>query len=967
MGSDTPGEVKASPEADTLFKLDIKGDRQNLAYQSLHQASIPIYRPAGRGNVIGLDRGFRILKSSDTGRKVVVSSLDSGVKQRQHFSPIAESQPSQLLRALPAQKDIITNQVEYVALTSGCSRKRRRLSSERGSDVESGSEDSTDEVLVDPKTNGHDTFDDSVHQRQRTLAEQTSKQPDDIDAWCALLDLQADVVRPSADKHVRLTAAQERTVSDLKISLYQEALSKAKNPSFRERLTSGLMTEGSKVWDRGKQLAEWRRLMKTNPSFDLAVLYLNFLQANQVGFSYEGCLDAYRDCFKRELRRSAGRDRDSNCLYILLRLTNFMKQSGYSELATAVWQGMMELNFYRPASIPHDQALDALEDFWDAECPRFGEPGAKGWCSPTNQQPAAIDEPTLPEPQTKSLYHDWCLSEKIMAIQAELPARTLDNASGDDPYRIVLFSDIRELLFELSSKESEHSLVDALLCFCGQPPLSHSSSWSLWQTDPFLSSTVMLNNSAKDELLPTIPFTGVTEIATLFTPTGPFSALSARAGTQPLSSWSCRAIEQLALSRSQLERLRVYAIALALQSDGPAARKFAKRLIKQNPEDVKLYNAYALVESAVGNQAAAENVWQSTITMKIMSMDEDRNGTLLLWRTWIFEAVRQGNLPGASALIQTISIAPPALDAPFIGRLRSKEAFTRTDDLLQALIRRAISPPISHEHGELLFLTTDLLAMLRYCQSNGDLGPALESYRNVLQIVGNNDFRSPPREILEIMHQHRNQVIHLHVSSSKRTFEPKHILRLLSDSEEQFGLNSIFVALRDQYQRKYGMMDRLRGIALQALSDDGDDSIVQHMQDIHREMSTSEEFGTTEHSIRAVFNRANHQDSETCHCLVTRLAHVRWEIDLMQKKNETAHNSTSKKHVRKQADRAVQSFHAAIRACPWVKELYMLAFESEAMREALGPDGLKQVYETMLERGLRVHIDISEKVEQQSQ
>ena len=966
MGSDHPKVVKASSEADTLFRLDNKGDRQNLAYQSLHQASIPKYRPAGQGNVIGLDRGFRIFRSSNSGPKVVTSSLDSGVKQRQHLSVIAEPQPSQLLRAPQVQKDIITNQVEYVPLTTGRSLQRRRLSNEAGSDVESDSEDSTDEVLVDPKTNGHDTFDDSVHQRQRTLAEQTSKQPDDIDAWCALIDLQQEIVRTSAYRNVQLTAAQQRTVSVLKISLYQEALSKAKKPTIQERLTSGLMAEGSKVWDRGRQLAEWRALMKTNPSFDLAVLYLNFLQANQVGFSYEGCLDAYVDCLTGELRRSAGHDRDSNCLYILLRLTNFMKQSGYSELATAVWQGMMELNFYRPASIPADQALCALEDFWDTECPRFGEPGAKGWSSATNQQPAAIDEPALPETQTKGLYHDWCLSEKIMANQAGLPARTLDNTSGDDPYRIVLFSDIRDLLFELSSKESEHSLMDALLCFGGQPPVSCSSSWSLWQTDPFLSSTVILNNGAKDELLSTVRFTGVTETATLFTSTGLFSALSTRAGTQQLSSWSCRAIEQLALSRPQDERLRVYAIALALQSDGLAARKFAKRLIKQTPEDVKLYNAYALVESAVGNQAAAENVWQSTSTMRIRFLDEDSSGTLLLWRTWIFEKLRQGNLSEASALIQSISITPPALDEPVIGRSRSKEAFDRTDDLLQALIRRAISPPISHEHGELLIPATDLLAMLRYCQTNGDLGPALESYQSVLEAVGNNDFRSPPREILEITHQHRNQFIHLHVSSSKRTFEPKHILRLLSDSEERFGLNSIFVALRDQYQRKYGMMDRLRGIASQALSDDGEDSVVQYMQDIHREMSTSEEFGTTEHSIRAVFDRANHQDSKACHCPVTRLAHLRWEINLLQQQRGTAHNSASKKQVRKQADRAVQSFHAAIRACPWVKQLYMLPFESETMRETLGPDGLKQVYETILERGLRVHSDIAQQVEQQS-
>lgn len=61
-------------------------------------------------------------------------------------------------------------------------------------------------------------------------------------------------------------------------------------------------------------------------------------------------------------------------------------------------------------------------------------------------------------------------------------------------------------------------------------------------------------------------------------------------------------------------------------------------------------------------------------------------------------------------------------------------------------------------------------------------------------------------------------------------------------------------------------------------------------------------------------------------------------------------------------DKVVQTLDRAIRACPWVKELYMLAFEipeiRDAMREREGE--LKALYEAMGDKGLRVHVEMDE-------
>jgi hypothetical protein len=40
-----------------------------------------------------------------------------------------------------------------------------------------------------------------------------------------------------------------------------------------------------------------------------------------------------------------------------------------------------------------------------------------------------------------------------------------------------------------------------------------------------------------------------------------------------------------------------------------------------------------------------------------------------------------------------------------------------------------------------------------------------------------------------------------------------------------------------------------------------------------------------------------------------------------------------------------------MRACPWAKAVYMLAFTEPRLRDAIGFGGLRRIYETMEERG----------------
>ena len=116
--------------------------------------------------------------------------------------------------------------------------------------------------------------------------------------------------------------------------------------------------------------------------------------------------------------------------------------------------------------------LDHLEEFWDSETPRVGEPQAEGWVSwmkdessnPCHLSPRrGLDITNLH--RDADGYRRWYDAETALDEVRWLPAHEGDE--DDDPYSMVMFSDVRPLLFPPSpvSDFSESSLggVEELL------------------------------------------------------------------------------------------------------------------------------------------------------------------------------------------------------------------------------------------------------------------------------------------------------------------------------------------------------------------------------------------------------------------------------------------------------------------------------------------------------------------------
>lgn len=361
--------------SDLPLKRDVKGDRDNLRYGSLEKSTVPKYRVAGRGNVIGLPRAYQIKHIPGGARQITLPPADTG---RRHVKqPPVLPKPTVNIRFSPDQEatdDPIKHQSSYISIRAGSSRKRRRLSglehpfSIIDATDQSNQNDSSSTDDEDDAADGDDAYEafrnDTVQQRQRELLKRTNSDPEDLGAWLALIEHQGELVRQDEPNTTTLNPGQRRTLVELHISLYQQALSKMTSSAARQRLIVGLMQEGSKVWDHAKQTEEWQNLLNDSASFSLRVLHLNFLMANPWTFSYQGCLQAidhYLQIYQAEPRSET---RDESIIYLLLRATLLMKQAGYAERAIAVWQANLEFNFLSPLDYGNKDPAAHFEAFW---------------------------------------------------------------------------------------------------------------------------------------------------------------------------------------------------------------------------------------------------------------------------------------------------------------------------------------------------------------------------------------------------------------------------------------------------------------------------------------------------------------------------------------------------------------------------------------------------------------------------
>ena len=172
--------------------------------------------------------------------------------------------------------------------------------------------------------------------------------------------------------------------------------------------------------------------------------------------------------------------------------TDPKEKTGYFERGMAMFQAQAELSVgFRPRSLrvltinrtfkssrplnseSFDALLDSLEEFWESEAPRVGEPDAMGWdtwtLSGKPQGVVSLNTPSPIAPTELDPFRQWAANEVCADRASFLPSRSTDERADSDPYSTVLFTDIRSLLFALRTPEARKAFRLAWLSSVGLP------------------------------------------------------------------------------------------------------------------------------------------------------------------------------------------------------------------------------------------------------------------------------------------------------------------------------------------------------------------------------------------------------------------------------------------------------------------------------------------------------------------
>lgn len=1021
-GSSTRADIRNTDEDEPgYFIVDRKYDQQNIKYGTPDRYSVPNYREAGRHRLLGLPRHFKTTPELEHGRRLITDG-NIGSYERHGMRSLLRSRlskESSLSQIVPlgGNSAEVDAQKSYLPLSIH-QRKRRKLNDVHSSDnnlpenlhaIQShhDAERPTEEVDTESISASTDsdiehtttsTYMDTARARYIHLSRLVDENPADVNAWLALIQHQ-DLMMAEGDDgpNKPLTNAEKHALADIKLSMYEKALSKTKGHPLQDQLISGMMNEGAKIWDTKKLAKEWMSILKGYPnSLGLWVQYLNFRQSSFITLDYESCRALFKDCLGIFMTSQVSLSMDCTRIYVFLRMTTFMREAGFSEHAHASWQAILEYCFFEPSGQQASSELSSFEDFWDSEVPRFGEEAARGLGMSQVVEAEPSKDPTIATIPSRNLSKTWAACERQKMTISVLPARTIDEADEDDPYRVILFSDIQPFLFRPSGLQARQVLIEALLRFCELPPLRFdlfSSAFTLG--DPFLNNSFLepchqtldswLISSERNDPYH-FPLSGfVTDTLSLYAGEhwfNPWKALQSVLSNKARREWIQRSLRQLLAVSSNDELLAEYVVAFELQLDVKEARKNAKSLLKQCPS-IRLYNSFALLECSASNIGAAERVWSTTLSMHSSFPEPSHKEFILIWRSWLWALLDRQDFSKALRLCLAIPDEKVDLDGLFESGITYLKEHPTSKLRVHQYLTSHLNQNLSMRHPDMALHYLDILSLFSYLTSERTLPIAISHYHT----TSSHPTITSSSSILCLLHQSRSRLLHLHATTSPSGFRLRDIITPLTESIRLFPSNTIFLSLYHFHTRRSLLTDRIRDVlpTLTSSSSPRTDqlentkqtpdtpnpttanpnpnpspSVIPTLFNIYTELNRPTYAGSTSHSIRVAFEKAvSDSDSPSSHSPLIWKLYIFWELHVAkQEQSMTRSTSGAKANVKGRRigmGKVVETLHRAIRACPWVKELYMLAFEVEEVRGGMEEAELRAVYEMMLDKGLRVH------------
>ena len=970
------------------FTVDRDGDHQNLTYGSLHRSSVPSFARSGKGSVLGAPILGRIDRDESTEKQVVIATEGSNPRWRRkrNFWMSGGGYRDELSVRPTSKASQDELDADFLALDP---RKRRRIASD--SSDSAGSEDicpskhayrrldTANIGLKEDKDNDRDvspglerTAESEVRRRGIALSRLVEKEPQNGQAWLDLIDHQ-DVEQADRRLRAELTTDERSSLAEIKLSIALKALKRVTDPHIREELLMQMMDESNHTTLKSGLRKKWDQILKENAAMvRLWIPYINFVQTEHMSFRFDDLRDTFTSCLQKvkEVRsKEASAETTPVEVYLVLRMTICLREAGYLEQAVAIWQANLEFNFSRPPSLkdeaPYHRLLESFEAFWESETPRIGDTGAKGWSafSPSDEDNAPEAEAVgqnITDGKRFGL-KSWYAEEKIKTAQSRMPARSLED-DGSDPYRVVLFSDIKEYILDIGYFARD-LLVDAFLVFCELPPLpSAREDIHAWFKDPFLQSFGLFEatNTEHPESLQEEPRSGHfadvddsqntqsaligfrkpffsissdTLFADSFTWFSPFS-FREYDGAEKRSSvqitWVRQTLRTLVDYGICGDGLAEFLLAFELRYFPALVRKTAKALLKRRSSSLRLYNAYALVEYRLRNSATADNVLSTAI-----GMDSLQSDSVLLWRTWILEAFF--GQQSKEAFMRLLALSNDKKKPPKRG-MDSAEP-SQVFKAQQALVA-SCGQCIQREDYDSASYYVDCLMILSYLNSPESLEAALSVLNSNINLFPATCFAA--RRSRERLQQSFARLLYHHVSHHSQ-FRPSLVRSFLADSIEVFPENTIFLSLFAWHERRFRMDDRMRSVISKQLrptatsSRKSHESFILLLFNIHIELGRAVTLGSNVWSIRNAFERAVGSDTARHSPSLWK-----WYYDFEVSRGNP--------------QRASAVNYRSITCCPWNKEIFALLFRDSVNFEDASFYQLQERLQSMERRELRIHV-----------
>ncbi|KAK4165420.1 NRDE-2, necessary for RNA interference-domain-containing protein [Cladorrhinum sp. PSN259] len=950
-----------------LFTIDTKGDPLIIRYGGNDRSKIPSYYRSGRGKILG-SQG-RLIIHRDGPRDTFSLSfsreaLGSAFRDKTLVAQACRWKARRIKPPSSSSAQPAAYQEEFIPLEP--SKKRKR-----GPESPDASEDETPDyrsIYGKVKPESYSSSSDSENEnadseeivtkelsntrsRSVTLIKHLRSQPTDFPSWLDLISLQ-DALFAEDHGHRPRTPEECRALAELKLHLYQEAISHcSESGKEMDTLLEDLMKLGvSKVWDDRTAVKKWDQLGQNDKlSFNLWKTKLNWEMGRVGTCTFDGVKGMMVERLKNLvniLREGQGQDEElcTQIVYVFLRLTRFLHDTGYAELAVAAWQAILEGTFHRPVEEEDPKALSAsISDFWESEVPRMGEEGAKGW----RHFVEAAEMGDLPEIKTDKRvdevqpgddgYRAWAAVEQQRIEAARMPARTLDEVAEDDPFRVVMFSDIEDFLVWFPSSllpAVRAQLLDAFLVFCRLPPAQISGvKANTLSHDPFLTGRGQAFHAQADlesqlgleleiskqppefsqqggnlAISPDVLFSG----STWFKYLDKWPNTQKPRDTQVDLSWVLGTLKQL-VRVCGVEGLAEYYLAMEWHNAASGARKVAKALLKQYSSNLRLYNAYALIEFANGNVEVSHKVLQSATSLELPN-----SCSQLLYNTWAWLHLESSQLDLALLrLCSSVDKSATTVSPTLI--LKSRTHFSTTRDYSFSLQ----DIPKATQHAESLILLDYLSQPTSSTQ--GNITAALTTL---------------PQSPNELLLQTASHLLYHYATSGPH--RPSYIREQLLAFLSHFPSNTIFLSL---LQWSTSSIFQINDPVRHALSSISSPTPYDRRFAIMHELRSG-----TAHSTKLAFESAleSSSSSSSGSDVGVWTSYIRFAISQIRKQSRG-------KQREKERSKAKEVFYRAVAACPWAKEVYMEGFHEEL---GLSGEELRAVVDTMVGKGLRIFVDL---------